>query len=301
MRIGLFLGSPPKLDELVAGVRSAHDNGFKAVWVAQIFGLDALTALAVAGSQVPDIELATGVVPTFPRHPGMLAGQALTVQAATGNRLTLGIGLSHRPVVEGMWGYPWDKPARHLREYLEALVPALRGENLAYRGETITSIGQIGVAGVTAPPVLVAALGEQTLRITGRLADGTVTWMVGLRTLADHTVPILTGAAEAAGRPAPRVAVGLPICVTNDVDAARARANKSFAIYGQLPSYRAMLDREGAANPGDVAILGDEDEVRAGVRAIADAGGTDFAASVFGSPEEQARTTALLAEIAAGR
>jgi len=301
VRIGLFLGSPPKLDVLLDGVRSAHARGFAAVWVAQTFGLDALTALALAGSQVPDIELATGVVPTFPRHPGMLAGQALTVQAATGNRLTLGIGLSHRPVVEGMWGYPWDKPARHLREYLEALVPALRGETLAYRGETITSIGQIGVAGVAAPPVLVAALGEQTLRITGRLADGTVTWMVGLRTLADHTVPILTGAAEAAGRPAPRVAVGLPICVTADVDAARARANKSFAIYGQLPSYRAMLDREGAANPGDVAILGDEDAVRAGVTAIADAGGTDFAASVFGSPEEQARTTDLLAEMAAGR
>jgi F420-dependent oxidoreductase-like protein len=301
VRIGLFLGSPPKLDVLLDGVRSAHDRGFAAVWVAQTFGLDALTALALAGSEVPDIELATGVVPTFPRHPGMLAGQALTVQAATANRLTLGIGLSHRPVVEGMWGYPWDKPARHLREYLEALVPALRGENLAYRGETITSVGQIGVAGVTAPPVLVAALGEQTLRITGRLADGTVTWMVGLRTLADHTVPILTAAAEAAGRPAPRVAVGLPICVTDDVDAARARANKSFAIYGQLPSYRAMLDREGAAHPGDVAILGDEDTVRAGVTAIADAGGTDFAASVFGSAEEQARTTALLAEIAAGR
>jgi 5,10-methylenetetrahydromethanopterin reductase len=300
MRIGLFLGSPSKLDELIAGVRSAHADGFKAVWAAQIFTLDALTALALAGREVPDIELATAVVPTFPRHPAMLAGQALTVQAATGNRLTLGIGLSHRPVVEGMWGYPWDKPARHLREYLEALLPGLRGEPQSYKGETITSIGQITVAGTTPPPVLVAALGEQTLRITGRLADGTVTWMVGVRTLADHTVPVITAAAEAAGRGAPRVAVGLPVCVTADVDAARARANKSFAIYGTLPSYRAMLDREGAAGPGDVAIIGDEDAVRAGLAAVADAGGTDFAASVFGSPEEQARTTALLAELTRG-
>ena len=294
MRIGIFVGAPSDLNEFVGAVRQARDDGFDSAWAAQIFSLDALTALAVAGREVPDITLGTAVVPTYPRHPMMMAGQALTVQAASGNRLILGIGLSHQIVVESMWGLSFDKPARHMKEYLAALLPMLRGESVAAKGETITAMGQVNVSGVTAPPVLLAALAPVMLKLAGAVADGTATWMVGPATLESHIVPTMSAAATAAGRPAPRVAVGLPVCVTNDADDARGRAAQEFAIYGQLPSYRAMLDREGAAGPADIGLIGDEAVVTAGIARIADAGGTDFIASSFGTAEEQARTRGLL-------
>src|SRR5207248_9417130 len=149
------------------------------------------------------------------------------------------------------------------------------------------------------PKVLVAALAPTMLRLAGTLADGTVTWMTGRSTIESHIVPSITKAAADAGRPAPRVAVGLPVCVTADVDAARERASRTFAVYGELPSYRAMLDREGAAGPADVAIVGDEETVRRGVTAFADAGATEFAGAIYGTQEERARTFDLMAQIAA--
>ena len=283
--------------EVTDRVRAVADAGIPAAGMSQIFGYDALTVLAVAGSQVPDVELVTGVVPTYPRHPFMLAAQALTVQAATGGRLTLGIGLSHKLVVEGMWGLSFDRPLRHMREYLEVLLPLLRGEAVNFEGETIQA--RVGLEiDAPAPDVLVAALGPKMLELTGRVADGTMTWMTGAKTIEAHTVPDITTAAEAAGRKAPRVAVSLPVSVTADVDAARAQANDTFAIYGTLPSYRAMLDREGAAGPGDVAIVGDEDSVAAQLGHFADIGATDFIVAPFGSRDDQARTKALVADLA---
>jgi len=295
MQIGLFLGSPTDLDRTVAQVRDARDAGFATAWLAQIFNTDALTVLAVVGREVDGIGLGTGVVPTYPRHPMMLAGQALTVQAASGNRLTLGIGLSHQVVIEGMWGYSFDKPARHMREYLSALLPMLRGEAVNVQGETLKAVGQVAVDGVTAPPVLLAALAPVMLKLAGAVADGTVTWMTGPATVASHIVPSITAAAAEAGKPAPTVAVGLPVCVTDDAGAARSRAATEFAVYGQLPSYRAMLDREGAGGPADVAIVGDADTVRAQVRALAETGATELVASPYGSPAEVARTVEVLA------
>ena len=212
---------------------------------------------------MPDIEFGTAVVPIQPRHPQALAGQALTAQAATGGRLTLGIGLSHQFVVEHLWGLPFDRPVRHMREYLEALGPLLRGENSDVHGELVTSAGAIGVSDATAPSVLVAALGEQMLKVTGRLADGTITWCTGPKTLKDHIVPTIGAAAEAAGRPAPRIVASLPIVLTDDPAEAKAFVATSLEIYGTLPSYRAMLDREGAADPSDIAIVGNEEQAAA--------------------------------------
>jgi F420-dependent oxidoreductase-like protein len=302
MRIGLLVGGGPKttLDDVVGQIRSAADDGFSAAWLSQIFGWDALTALAVAGREVPGIELGTAVIPTYPRHPMALAAQALTTSAATGGRLVLGIGLSHQIVIEGVLGYSFEKPARHMREYLSVLIPLLHAEQVQFEGETVTfrGMGPLEAPGAEPPPVLLAALAPRMLELAGSRADGTVTWMTGPGTIADHIGPSIRKAAEAAGKPAPRIAVGLPVSVTADADAARQAANKAFAVYGQLPSYRAMLDKEGAAQPGDVAIVGDEDTVRAGIQRVFDAGGTEFSAAVFGSREEVGRTRGLLKKLA---
>jgi F420-dependent oxidoreductase-like protein len=299
VRYGLTIDNSRPIPEVVEQVQRMADAGLASASVSQIFGYDALTLLAVVGQQVPDIELVTGVVPIYPRHPIMLAAQALTVQAATGGRLTLGIGLSHQIVIENMFGYSFARPARHMREYLSALVPLLNGEQVAYKGETVTAATMAPLEiDAPAPPVLVAALGPTMLEIAGTLADGTSTWMTGPSTVASHVAPTITATAAAAGRPAPRIAVGLPVCVTDDPDAARERAATVFAIYGTLPSYRAMLDREQAGGPGDVAIVGDEAAVAAQIARVAEAGATDFVGSLYGSAEEQARGLALISSLA---
>src|SRR2546423_3243322 len=236
MRIGVALADPSGPDafaRLRDDLARAADDGFASAWMSNIFGLDALTSLAVAGSQVPGIELGTAVVPTYPRHPAVLAQQALTVALAVGpGRLALGIGLSHKIVIEDMYGYSFDKPARHMREYLSVLVPLLDGNPVSVDGSTLSA--HIGLSAPRAGrvPVLLAALAPRMLELAGSQADGTVLWMTGPATVRDYVVPAISAAASAAGRPSPRVVCSLPICVTSDPAAARAGAEEELAIYG---------------------------------------------------------------------
>jgi F420-dependent oxidoreductase-like protein len=300
LRIGTMIDVSKSLPDTVAQLKRYADAGLDHAFAEQIFGLDTLTLLATAGSQVPGIGLGTGVVPVFPRHPMMLAQQALTVQWATGNRLLLGIGLSHQIVVENVWGMSWDKPARYMEEYLSSLVPLLRGEAAKSTGERVSTnaLMPIAIPGAEPPPVLVAALGPTMLKLAGTVADGTVTWMTGTGTVASHIVPTITAAATAAGRPAPRVVVSLPVAVTNDLGAAKERINDELSIYPNLPSYRAMLDKEGAATAADIAFVGDEESVAASIIGLSDAGATDFVAAIAGDKAERERGFALLGELA---
>lgn len=303
MRIGVSLAQPRGRDAftwLCEQLRRAVDDGFTSAWLANIFGLDSLTALAVAGSQVPGIELGTAVVPTYPRHPAALAQQALTVAAATEGRLTLGIGLSHKIVIEDMYGYSFERPARHMREYLSILLPLLDGQRAKFSGETLRGDIGLSVPRRGRVPVVLAALAPHMLRLAGERTDGTVTYLTGPATIAGHIVPAINAAARAAGRPRPRVVCILPVCVTDDPARVRARAAKTFAFYGGLPSYRAMLDREGAADPADVAIVGDEARVMAQIGRLSEAGVTDFIAAQFTSGDDAHRTRAMLKSLAAG-
>ncbi len=297
MKYGIFGGAvnDGTLQDVVAEAAAAERDGFASYWVPNIFGHDALTALAVVGATVPRIELGTAVVPTFPRHPHAIAQQSHTVAAASENRFTLGIGLSHKIVIEDMFGLSYDKPVRHLREYLSVLMPLSRNEPANFDGQMYRVHAAVNAKGSTGFGVVVAALGEQMLRVTAALADGTLTWCTGPVTLAAHIVPTITRAAEEFGRPAPRVIAALPVCVTDDKPAAAERAAAAFAAYGGLPSYRAMLDREGVAGPADIAVIGSAAEVQERVAALAGIGVTDFAAVEFGAtPEEIAGTRAAL-------
>jgi len=302
MEIGIFGGSLGKggYEAMVADVQAAADGGFHSYWLSQIVGqADSMTLLGSISREVPDIQLGTSVVPTYPRHPMVMAEQARTVNVMSGGRFNLGIGLSHQPVVEGMWGYSFDKPLRHAREYLEALMPLVRGENTRAEGETVTARGQLTVGDpAVVPPVYLAALGPQMLKLAGRMCDGTVTWMTGAKTLATLTVPTISEAAAQAGRPAPHIVAGMPVWVTDDADHARDKAGQIFEIYGQLPSYRAMLDREGIEGPSDLAIVGDEAACGGRIDELRDAGVTHLTASEFAaSAEDRARTRAFLASL----
>jgi 5,10-methylenetetrahydromethanopterin reductase len=284
MKIGIFGGTVNSgtIDDVVAEARQAERDGFASYWAPNIFGHDALTALAIVGREVPRIEIGTSVVPTYPRHPMAIAQQCHTVNAASKGRLCLGIGLSHKVVIEGMLGLSYDKPVRHLREYLSILMPLARGEAANFSGETLTTRGSLTGVGSSPFSVVVAALGEQMLRVTGTLADGTLTWC---------TVPTINEAAKKAERKMPRVIAALPVCVTKDVAKATEVAAKVFQIYGQLPSYRAMLDHEGAAGPADIVIAGSAEQVKQRVADLAGIGVTDFAAVEFSSNADEIAAT----------
>lgn len=291
-------GRPSSLEDAVVGARRAADAGLTGVWAAQALDWDSLTLLALVGAAVPGISIGSAVVPTPQRHPLVLAGQALSVQAATGGRFTLGIGAGVGAMLDAMFGLPRDRPVLRMREYLAVLRPLLRGEAVDHHGETLTAVGQVEVPGATPPQVLLAALGPEMLKVAGELADGTVTWMAGPRTLADHIVPTVMRAAQEAGRAAPRVVAGILVSVTDDPDSARDRIAARYGLAGRVPEYRAVLDREGATGPPDVAVIGDEAGVTRHLRRMADAGVTELAVAPFGTPDAQARTLSLLAGLA---
>ncbi|MFN3236878.1 MAG: LLM class F420-dependent oxidoreductase [Pseudomonadales bacterium] len=303
MKTGLMLGASDGPDATLKGLlesaKTAEEKGFESVWMANIFGFDAISALSLVGQVTSKLKLGTAVTPTYPRHPTAIAQQALTAAAASDNRFTLGIGLSHKMVIEDMLGFSYEKPAKHMREYLSVLGPLLRGETTTFKGEQFNVANvKLDVPGAEKVPVLVAALGPVMLKLAGELADGTVTWMTGPKTLGDHIIPGIGEGAANVGKPTPTVAAGFPVLLTTKVDEAKAMIDKTLAIYGMLPSYRAMLDREGAAGPSDIAIVGDENALRSGIQRLQDIGVTDFCASIVAdNPEDYQRTFDFLAEI----
>ncbi len=275
------IGRSHTIDEISALARRCEAAGFDTLWMANVFALDAIMAMGIAGRESKSIEVGTAVTPTYPRHPTAIAQQAVTAAAASGGRFTLGIGLAHKIMVEDALGMSYDKPARHMREYLQVLAPLLRGEEVNFEGEQYHVRGiTVGADGVGEVPIIVAALGEHMLKLAGRYTDGTITWMVGCETLKSYTIPVLAAAAADAGRKAPRVIAGFPIVLTNDADAARAKIAKALTVYGQLPSYRAMLEREGVKGPADLAIVGDEAALRDGLDRLRDVGAIDFNAAI---------------------
>jgi F420-dependent oxidoreductase-like protein len=296
MRIGIQLREPlwsvgSIIDDLIETASEACRCGLSSIWLAQAFEFDALTALAVVSRSVADIELGTAVVPTYPRHPLALAQQALTVQAACGNRLALGIGPSHKGPIEEMYGYSFDGVARHIGEYLDVLLPALASGPL-------DPFGPIDVAGAKPCPVLLGAMGPRMLVLAGAVAGGTVTAKTGPRTLASHIVPSVNAAARQAGRPPPRIAACLPFCLTGDLAGSLERAGAEYQQSEQLPSYQAMLAREGVTRAAEIALIGDERQLISRVKALEDTGITDFLARIVGTAEERRNSLELLGAMA---
>ena len=274
------------LFDLVESAQDIELAGLDSLYLTQAFAFDALTALAVIGYAEVGLELGTAVVPTYPRHPVALAEQALTVQVACRGRLVLGVGPSHREMMERVYGVSFTGVPAHVEEYLTALGDAMEAGR-----------PPLAVDGATRCPVLLGALGPAMLRIAGTIADGTVTARAGPHTLGTHIVPKITEAARAAGRPAPRVAACVPFCVTNDVERARARTNAEYAGSAGYPSYVRMLEIEGVAETADVSVIGDEATCERQIRALFDLGVTDFLARPIGTDDEVRRGLALLGSL----
>lgn len=299
MRIGIN-GSDklvrPELDQIIADVQATESEGFSSYWLAQTALIDATAVLGLAGEKSSTIELGTAVVPTWERHPHALAGQALTAQAACGGRFTLGIGLSHRPVVEGMLRMEWERPVRHMLDYLDVLQPLLSDGKVSHQGEIWSFMGSGGRPTHDPPKVMLAAMGEQMLRLAGRRTDGTILWCVGPTTIERQILPIISEAADQVGRQAPSVVCSLPVWVTDDVVPAKNFVATTFKDYANLPSYRAMLDIEGVQGLESIALIGSEQQVADGLGRIAASGASDFTGVVMGAnADELSRGRAALA------
>lgn len=302
MRIGLSGGGA--VDRIVAQAAEAEEAGFTSMWYAGAIGLDPLMVIALVAQGTSRIELGTSIVQTYPRHPVAMAQAAATARAAAGGpRVTLGLGVSHRPAIES-YGLSYDKPARHLEEYLSVLRPVLRGEEVDFKGEEfrVRSQPRPGAPTGADVPVLIAALGPSMLRLAGSLADGTITWMANRQAIETHVVPRINQAAQSAGRPTPRVVVGLPVAVC-DANAGREAAAKQFAGYGMLPNYQRILAHGRVKGPEEAAVVGDEKAVAGELQALVEAGATDIWAAIFPVGDDRAesrrRTRALLEELVA--
>ena len=304
MRIGIYGGNVRRgrpLTSLVEEIIEKESEGFVSYWMPQVNMFDALTMIALAGQQTSTIEMGTAVVPSYPRHPNALAQQAATVNALTGGRLVLGVGPSHAPGIEAL-GLKYDRPAQHMREYVSILKALTTEGQVDYQGDIYQIRTGIAVPDASPFPIVMSALAPLMLKAAAEVADGTVTWMVGQKTIAENTVPRITKAAADAGRESPRVIVGLPVCVHNDKEQAIARANQVFGHYYSLPNYRRQLDNEGLSSAGEIAVVGNENDVESQLQAFFDAGATEVLASVFPAGDDSrgsfTRTNELLKGLA---
>src|SRR5438270_4538405 len=303
MRIGLMIGPEraryrTKVERLLSDARWAEEGGLATVWIPQIPDeFDALTAAALVGAETTRIEIGTAVVPVQPRHPIALAQQALSVQAVCEGRLRLGLGVSHHWIIDEMLGLPYERPVLTLRAYLDVLDQAFRGPgSVEVQNELFRVRNPLDVTDVAPTPVLIAALGPLMLRLAGERADGTILWMADERAIASHVIPHLTGAASAAGRPAPRVVAGIPVCLCSDreVDVAAARANRILAEAEISPNYQHLLDHGDARNVGDILAAGSESTIEKRLRGFADAGVTDVSVRVLPVGENREELIASL-------
>lgn len=314
MRFGLMVGPErgryaTKVERMCADARWAEEAGFDTVWIPEIPDeFDALTACALLGIQTARIEIGTAVVPVQPRHPIVLAKQTLSVQTVCHGRLSLGLGVSHHWIIDEMLGLRYEHPVATMRAYLDVLDQALAGPGpVDVENDLFRVHNPLDVTDSPATPVLLAALGPQMLKLCGERADGTILWMADERAIASHVAPNLTSAAEAAGRPAPRVVAGIPVCLCgdDDVDIAIARTNRVLAEADVSPNYQRLLDQGDAREVGDLLAAGSESSIEKRLQSFADAGVTDlsFRVVAIGDSREEklasaARTREFLSSLA---
>ncbi|MEU6623864.1 LLM class F420-dependent oxidoreductase [Streptomyces litmocidini] len=309
MTLGVTLSSTSRqlpVDDTVRLAREAHDAGLHSAWFGQSFAYDSPSLAAIVGREVPGLQVGTSAIPVFGRHPLLVSSQAQTAQAATGGRYHLGLALGTRHLTETAFGLPYQRPIGLLREFLTALRPLLETGEADFHGELLTATTPYpaAVPGADRPPVpvLVAAMGPQALRVSGELADGILPFLAGPRALAEHVVPAVTAAAEAAGRPAPRIVALVPGVVTADAEGVREKAAEALALYERIPSYRRAIELSGADRAAGLAAIGDEEAVAAEVRRYREAGATEvvFTATDLGGEDDRRRTWKLLGELSRG-
>jgi F420-dependent oxidoreductase-like protein len=270
------------VDDVISQSRRAFEIGVRHVWFSQQVSHDAISVAGLVGAAVPGLGVGTFVVPINPRHPLIVATLAQTAQAAAHGNFSLGLGLGAKAIEAQMFGTTWSNPVGRLREHLQMLRSIFDTGTLDFHGTELAATVKdwpVSLAGGTPIPIYVAAMGPKALRVTGELADGTLPYLAGPRTLEEFIVPTITEAAAAAGRPAPRILAAVPVVASDDVDAARTLASEELTFYETIPSYATVIAREKADGAVDLAAIGPADAVRNQLQRYLDAGATDLVLS----------------------
>ena len=304
MRMGLQVSADrgryaTKVEKMVADARWADEAGLDSVWTPQIPDeFDVMTAATLLAAATSRIEIGTAVVPVQPRHPVVLAQQALSAQAVAGGRFVLGVGVSHNWIIEDMLGLPYERHATTMRCYLDVLDQALAGPGTVDVQNELFSIHQpLDITDITPTPVMVAALGPVMLRLAGQRAAGTILWLADERTIASHVVPQITRAAEQAGRGAPRIMAGVPVCLCRDdeVGAAMNRTNRTLSEVATSPNYARLMEHGDAKAIGEILVCGSEATMEQRLRRFAEAGVSDLNARIvpLGDGRDEVKASAL--------
>jgi F420-dependent oxidoreductase-like protein len=274
-------GASNVVDDVIEQARRAFDVGVRQIWLAQQFDYDAIALAGLVGAAVPGLGVGTFVVPINPRHPLVVATLAQTAQAAAHGNFSLGLGVGAHAPERQAFGTTWPNPVGRLREHLEVLRSIFDTGAVDYHGSEFTAAPEWPVAlpGGTPVPLFVAAMGPKALRVTGELADGTLPYLAGPRTIEEFIAPTIGEAAHVAGRPAPQIIAAVPALVTDDVDAGRTAAADVLGFYTTIPSYQKVIAREGVDSVADLAAVGSADSMRAHLQRYRDAGATDLVLS----------------------
>ena len=285
MPTGIVLHPDPHavnvVDDVVSQAHRAYDLGVRQVWLAQQFDYDAIALAGLVGAAVPGLGVGTSVVPINPRHPLIVASLAQTAQAAAHGNFSLGLGLGAHEPEHVAFGTAWPNTIDRLREHLQILRSIFDTGSVDFHGEELSArpAWPVKVAGGTPVPVYVAAMGPKALRVTGELADGTLPYLAGPRTIAEFIEPTVSNAAADAGRPKPRIIAAVPTLVSDDVDAGGAFAAQQLSFYETIPSYQKVIAREGVASAADLAAIGPAELVVRQLKRYLDAGATDVVLS----------------------
>ena len=298
--------------EIVDGIVAAEQRGVAAAWLTTGgTAPDGLTVLAAAAIRSERILLGTAITPTFPRHPLVTVQQTLALAQLAPGRFRLGVGPSHKPTMEGMFGIPFERPLRHLRAYLDVLKRALH-EGAVERDEEPYRV-RARLAAPVDVPVLASALQERSFELCGEVADGAITWMCPLPYVRDVALPAFRRGAERAGRPLPKLVVHVPVCVSEDVQAVREAANQQLGFYMRVPSYARMSATAGFPDAGERGLSeahvdslvahGDEARVRGRLQEWFAVGADEIIVAPMAAGQDRAatveRTIALVASTAA--
>ncbi len=297
MATGCFISTGRSLDDAIERVRLAESLGYESVYVTHIAGRESLTVLTAYALATSTIRVGTGVVPIYTRTPATMAQTAATIDELSGGRLTLGLGVSHRPVVEGWHGQSIDRPVAEMREYASIVRAILRGEDPPAGEKWHTGFRLVGLDPRPSLPIYMAALSPAMLRLAGEIADGVILWLCNPSYIRDVVIPEVSAGRERAGRSLEGfdVVAAVPAALSEDRASAYGAMRKDLIPYFGLPFYRAMIERTGFgadiaaydAAAGDIEAMvgaisdafldeltavGDEAAVQAGMARYRDAG-----------------------------
>ncbi len=261
-------------------VVQAERAGIPAAWgtIGMAGGQDPIAAFAAAAVRTESVLMGTCIIQTWPRHPLVIAQQALALESLAPGRFRLGIGPAHQPAMESSYGVTWRKPLTQLREYLTVIRALFEEGEVDFEGEHV--VARARLRGPVEAPVMASALRPRSFELCGELSDGAISWMCPRAYLVEQALPALERGARAAGRPAPPLVAHVPVMVESDREKVRASVRGSLGYYAQSANYRGMFETAGFPIADtysdelldDLAISGSAEEVAAGLVGLLEAG-----------------------------